>query len=131
MSKIIITAAMLQQLTDKQLQDKHLLLITEDAGGRYSQSGGACSIGSNFALIELAQPDPEYNVPLANDAGIDLKTSDYDLTFLGPGLKLDYLNYQIVLRDDSGLLDSSVMVAKGADIVAKFKAGFNGPSKPC
>lgn len=129
--KINMTDTMVKLLKDKQLSDKTLLLVTDDGGGKYSLQGGACSIGAKFSLIILDQPDPDYAIPLTNNANVALYTSAYDLNFLGDGLMMDYRNYSISLKDNSGLLDGSVRIAKGADVLAAFKKGITVSGATC
>lgn len=131
MAEIKLTESMAQLLKGDRFAGKTLLLVTDDGGGKYSLQGGACSIGANFTVIILDQPDPDYSVPLKNDAGIPLYTSNYDLTFLGHGLTMDYQHYTISLKDDSGLLDGGMRIAKGTDVLAAFKQGITVSGATC
>ncbi|ERL65151.1 iron-sulfur cluster biosynthesis family protein [Schleiferilactobacillus shenzhenensis] len=131
MTEINITDPMAKLLAGPRFAGKTLLLITDDGGGKYSLQGGACSIGTKFTLIILDQPDPDYSIPLTNNAGVPLFTSQYDLTFLGQGLTMDYQHYSISLRDDTGLLDGGVLIAKGADVLAAFKQGIFAAGATC
>lgn len=131
MAEIKITDTMAKLLAGPRFVGKTLLLITDDGGGKYSLQGGACSIGTKFTLIILDQPDPDYSIPLTNNAGVPLFTSKYDLTFLGKGLTMDYQHYSISLRDDTGLLDGGVLIAKGADVLAAFKQGIFAAGATC
>lgn len=124
MNEITLTPAVIEVLKQKQIADKTLLLITDDAGGKYSLQGGACSIGTKFTIVVLDQPDDEYTVQLKNNAGLSLYTSDYDVYFLGQGLKLDYQKAMISLTNNGQLLDNNVLVANGKDILAAFKQGI-------
>ena len=74
MATIKLSQAFVDLMKKKHLDQKTLLLITDDGGGRYSLQGGACSIGTKFTLIVLDQPDSDYQVKLENDAGLDLYT---------------------------------------------------------
>ena len=124
MNENTITPAVVDVLKQKQVADKTLLLITDDAGGKYSLQGGACSIGTKFTIVVLEQPDEEYNVKLKNNAGLSLYTSDYDVYFLGQGLKLDYQKAMINLTNNGQLLDNNVLVAEGKTILDAFKQGI-------
>ncbi|WP_125605215.1 iron-sulfur cluster biosynthesis family protein [Lapidilactobacillus bayanensis] len=121
--KITITETVLQLLKHKKLDDKVLLLVTDDGGGKYSLQGGACSIGAKFTLIVLDEPDQLYQIKLENNANLDLYTSDYDLVFFTDGLTLDLQHYQITLKDNGGILDGAVQIANGQDIIAAFNKG--------
>ncbi|KRL21558.1 hypothetical protein FC98_GL000734 [Lentilactobacillus kisonensis DSM 19906 = JCM 15041] len=124
LATITITNSMKTVLSKQRLLNKALLLIADDGGGQYSLHGGACTIGANFTIVVLDQPDAHYSVPLNNDAGINLFTSGYDLNFLEAGLKLNYQNNSIILSDDAELLDSTVQITKGADVIKAFKSGM-------
>lgn len=129
MPNIKITDAAYRVLEHKAITDKPLLLITNDAGGQYSSMGGACSIGANFSILVLEKPDPEYTVLLANNQKLALYTSDYDLVFLGQGLILDYKQPRLLLRNDAGLLDTSVAVESAAEVLAKNQP--TGKAREC
>lgn len=122
---IKITDSAMQYLREKQVNNKILLLVTDDGGGKYSLQGGACSIGAKFTLITLDQPDDLYQVKLENDANLRLYTSNYDLVFFGAGLTLDFKNYQFTLKDNSGILDGAVQIANGQDIIDTFNKGIS------
>lgn len=98
MATIKLSQAFVDLMKKKHLDQKTLLLITDDGGGRYSLQGGACSIGTKFTLIVLDQPDSDYQVKLENDAGLDLYTSDYDMIFFASGLAMDFQNGRSALR---------------------------------
>lgn len=131
MVKLHVTEKMAQLVTEKGLADKPLLLITDDGGGRYSLSGGACTIGGKFSLIVLNAPDNRFDLQITNDAGWDLRSSAYDEAFMGNGLTLDVAHNQIQLRDDSGLLDSAVEIANGEAILSAFDQGIVAKGESC
>ena len=127
---ITLTDAFVQLIQDKNLADKDLILIADDGGGKNSLQGGACTIGSKFTLIVEDQPDADYPVALENAAGLKLWSSEYDLLFLEPGLKLDFVDHQIRLQDNAHRFDDGLRIAKGADVLAAFHQGLtvNGVS---
>lgn len=132
MPKITLTPSFVALMQKKDLLAKTLLLITDDGGGRYSLQGGACSIGTKFTLIVLAQLDPAYDVALTNDAGLQLYTSGYDMIFLSPGLKLDFADGRISLKDNAhASLDNSVLIADGQEVLAAFKQGLTVAGQSC
>lgn len=131
MNKITVTPAVVNRLKQKQIATKTLLLITDDAGGKYSLQGGACSIGTKFTLVVLDQPDDDYRVRLANNANLSLYTSDYDVYFLGQGLKLDYQKAMLNLTNNGQLLDNNVQIADGKKILAAFNQGIFANSGNC
>lgn len=131
MASITFTPSMLDLLDRNGLRYRPLALITDDGGGKYSLQGGACSIGTKFTLIALNAPDPDYAIPLMNDAGVTINTSDYDLMFLEPGLTMDFQNGSIHLKDNAHTLDSSVRIAEGSDVIAAFAQGILMNGKTC
>lgn len=128
---IHITDTANKLLMDKGVHDKILLLITDDGGGKYSLNGGACSIGAKFTLIYLDNSDSLYPIKLQNEQDVDLYTSEYDLMFLGSGLTLDFNKYQLILRDDSGMLDTNVQLANGQDVLDSFNQEMTFMNKSC
>ncbi|MDT6979547.1 iron-sulfur cluster biosynthesis family protein [Levilactobacillus zymae] len=131
MTPIKLTPAFMAVLDQKNLTTKDLVLIADDGGGKYSLQGGACTIGTNFTLIVLDAPDPDYPVAIANDQGLRLWSSDYDLYFLGAGLTLDVAHHNILLKDDAELLDSTVKIARGQDVLDAFQRGIKLSGDDC
>ncbi|MCH4123256.1 MAG: iron-sulfur cluster biosynthesis family protein [Levilactobacillus sp.] len=131
MAAIKLSDALVAHLKQRQLADKELVLITDDGGGKYSLQGGACTIGTNFTLIVLDQPDSDYAVPLENAAGLHLWTSPYDLVFLETGVAMDYGQGQISLKDDAHVLDNAVQIADGAAVLAAFDRGLTAKGTSC
>lgn len=130
MLNIKVTDSVMTLLKRKNIADKTLLLVTDDGGGKYSLQGGACSIGAKFSIVALDEFDPEYPLSIENNFELKLYTSDYDTRFLRTGLTLDVKNSRITLKDNTGLLDSNVLIANGKDILAAFEKGIimNGES---
>ncbi|MCT4397611.1 iron-sulfur cluster biosynthesis family protein [Pediococcus ethanolidurans] len=130
MLNIKVTDSVMALLKRKNIADKTLLLVTDDGGGKYSLQGGACSIGAKFSIVALDEFDPEYPLSIENNFDLKLYTSDYDTRFLRTGLTLDVKNSRITLKDNTGLLDSNVLIANGKDILAAFEKGIimNGES---
>ena len=118
-------------LVKKQLTDKDLILIADDGGGKYSLNGGACTIGTQFTLITLDHPDPDYPVAIDNARGLKLWSSDYNLYFFDTGLTLDFQHNNIIIKDDAHLLDSAVQIADGQQVLAAFEQGVTAPSETC
>ncbi|KRK89008.1 iron-sulfur cluster biosynthesis family protein [Lentilactobacillus sunkii] len=131
MAKIQLSDSMIHLLNGPRFQNQTLLLIADDGGGKYSLKGGACTIGANFNIVIIHAPDPAYPVKLENNAGLPFYTSNYDLTFLGKGLKMDFQANSIRLSDDAELLDGAVQITKGADVLAAFKKGMTASSSGC
>lgn len=131
MQSIKITDSLLDLLKKKKLNDKILLLVTDDGGGKYSLQGGACSIGSKFSIVVVDQPDPDYQVKVENNAGLNLYTSEYDLHFLNKGLTMDFKNYLISLKDNTGMLDGAVLIANGQEILDAFEQGTIASGETC
>lgn len=131
MSKINLTDSMIELLSGPRFENKTLLLIADDGGGKYSLHGGACTIGADFSIVILDQPDPDYPIKLENNANLPLYTSKYNLTFLGKGLKMDFQANSIRLSDDAELLDGAVQITKGAEVLAAFKKGMTAGHFRC
>lgn len=131
MPEIKLSPSFMALLQRKGWQTKNLVLLADDGGGKYSLYGGACSIGENFTIVSLAQPDPLYQVPLSNDQGLAFWTSDYDLTFCEPGLALDYRNGSIQLKDRSRFIDGAVQLADGATVLQAAQHGATTPNLGC
>ena len=131
MATIQLSDSFVSRMRQNGYTDKTILLIADDGGGRYSLQGGACSIGTKFSLIILDQPDADYDVALENTAGLHLYTSDYDMLFFNPGLKMDFDGGAISISDNAHALDSSVHIANGADVLAAFKQGVMVDGKTC
>lgn len=123
MTKITFSDALMAYLDQRHLTDSTLILITDDGGGKYSLQGGACSIGTNFSLIVVDGPDPDYPVAVPNDRGLKLWSSAYDLYFFDQDVVMDYQNGNILIKDSAHLLDSAVQIASGAEVLAAFAQG--------
>ncbi|MFD1672623.1 iron-sulfur cluster biosynthesis family protein [Agrilactobacillus yilanensis] len=87
-----------------------VFLATDDGSSKFSKVGGTCAIGNKFQLVVSDQQDTDYNIPMANNMGYQLFTSDGELDYLSNGLNLDYRNASLLLKDDSGILDGAVDV---------------------
>lgn len=131
MTHIKFTQSALAQLKKRGLLAHPLLLIADDGGGKYSLAGGSCSIGASFSIIKLSQPDPDYPEKIDNEAGIDLYTSNYDLTFLDDNLVMDYANSGLMLKNDSGLLDGAMRIGDGDKLLAANQAAKQTGVKNC
>ncbi len=131
MTEIRITDAGYDYLAKKGVADSKLILIADDGGGKYSLQGGSCSIGDRFSLIKVAAMDPDYPLTIANNKGLSLYTSDYDLALLDPGLVLDFQNGGLALRSDAGLLDSAVQIGDGEKLLAANKHVAMTGNKNC
>lgn len=131
MPQIHLTDAFMALLDRKHLTQKDLILLADDGGGKYSLQGGACTIGTTFTLIVVDQPDADYPIALANAQGVKLWSSKYDLYFLSAGLTLDVAHHNILLKDDAELLDSTVRIARGAEVLAAFQQGIKLNGQGC
>lgn len=95
-------------LTEHTQPETVLLLTLDDGSNQYSTLGGSCAIGDKFQFVALTQKDPKYNVPVDNNAGLNLWTNADTELYLNNGLILDRVFNQLSLRDDTGVLDSAV-----------------------
>ncbi|MEW4663572.1 iron-sulfur cluster biosynthesis family protein [Lactiplantibacillus plantarum] len=125
MTQIEISDRLKALLVAKGFDKKQLVLVTDDGGGKYSLHGGACSIGTKFTIIVLDQPDPEYNVTVVNNQSLALWTSTYDLIFFNDGIKMDYDQGRIAIKDNA------VQIAKGAEVLAAFEQGVPADNLTC
>lgn len=121
MAKITITQNALDYLKQEGIADKDLILITDDGGGKYSMSGGACSIGSHFSVIWLDHQDSDYPDLIQNNQNLKIYTSKYDLTLLDNEMTLDYKNGSLALKGESGILDEGVGIGNGAALIKANK----------
>lgn len=87
-----------------------MILTTDDGSNKYSSLGGSCAIGDKFQIVILKDADPNYTIPLENDAGLDLSTSPSDADLLGNGLNIAVWHNALALKDNSGILDGSLAV---------------------
>lgn len=86
------------------------LLAADDGSNDYSiGKGGACSVGDSFQVVGVKELKPEYNVKLENNQGVDFYTSDNDKKFFGDGLKIDFKNNFLNLKDNSEILDGQMV----------------------
>lgn len=100
---------------------KPVILALDDGSNKYSNLGGTCAIGDKFQLVMSDRLDPDFDQPLANDAGLQLYTSKAEEYFFTTGLNLKHQSGTLQLGDDSGLLDSAVtiQVAKSEEAAAR------------
>lgn len=117
MAKIKFTQAALDYLKRRGILGDPLLLICDDAGGKYSILGGSCNMGMSYSIIRLDHPDKDYPRVLQNDEGVEIYSSDYDLTMLQDNLHLDYINCGLELKNDGGLLDGAVQIGDGPSLL--------------
>jgi hypothetical protein len=87
-----------------------MILTTDDGSNKYSSLGGSCAIGDKFQIVILKDADPNYTIPLENDAGLDLSTSPSDADLLGNVLNIAVWHNALALKDNSGILDGSLAV---------------------
>lgn len=114
---ITIKPDALAYLQTKMGSQERLFLALDDGSSKYSQLGGTCAIGNKYQLVISDQADPDYAIPLTNDAGLALTTGDLEEMYLGHGLVLDYQLATLGLRDDSGVLDGAVMLNRPVVVV--------------
>ncbi|MFD1393331.1 iron-sulfur cluster biosynthesis family protein [Lacticaseibacillus jixianensis] len=119
--EITIKEAAQDYLATKLIPGERLLLALDDGSSKYSKLGGTCAIGNKFQLVIADAPDPDYAEALANNADLNLTTGALELTYLGHGLTMDYRNGMLNLRDDTGILDGAVTIAR-AQPLAKEEA---------
>jgi len=85
-----------------------IILTTDDGSNKYSSLGGSCAIGDKFQLVVLKDADPNYTIPLENNAGYDMSTSKQDADLLRDGLNVSMWHNALALKDNSGILDGAL-----------------------
>ena len=110
--RINIKPAAQDYLRNKIQDTDNVFLALDDGSSKYSMVGGTCTIGSSFQLVLRNDDDADYAIGMDNNANLALTTGDEESTYLGNGLALDYKNAALVLRDDSGIIDGNVTVAR-------------------
>lgn len=100
------------EIIKKKMDSNHqvVLLALNDGSNKYSKQGGTCTIGANFQFVVLNENDPEYNIKIENNAGLDLYTAEPELGFLEDGLVVNARNATLSLSDNSGIIDGAVTV---------------------
>lgn len=103
-----------QEIMKKQIDnDKQIVLLAlNDGSNKYSKQGGTCTIGASFQFVITDQKDPEYNIKIENNAGLNLYTAKPEMTFLEDNLVVNARNATMSLSDDSGIIDGSVTAHK-------------------
>ncbi|KAL3946810.1 iron-sulfur cluster biosynthesis family protein [Lentilactobacillus hilgardii] len=106
--EIIIKEAAKEYLENQLDVEKDLLLAADDGSNEYSKIGGSCAIGDKFQIVATTHKNNNYKIPINNAQNWKLYTSNSEQTFLGIGLTLDLLHNNLVLKDDSGILDNNI-----------------------
>lgn len=88
-----------------------VLLALNDGSNKYSKQGGTCTIGANFQFVILDKKDPEYDIKIDNNAGLDLYISKSEMAFLDNGLVINAKDSTLSLSDDSGVVDGGVTIS--------------------
>lgn len=98
-------------IMDKKIKPGQVVLLAlNDGSNGYSKLGGTCTIGANFQFVVLDQKDPEFSIPVKNNAGYEMYTSDKELAFLDAGLVLNARNATLALSDNEGIVDGAVTI---------------------
>lgn len=94
-------------------QDHQIVILALDDGStKYSKKGGTCTIGDSFQFVILSKKDPQYNIKLENNAGLDLYTAQPETTYFEPGLVVNARNSTLSLSSDSGIIDGGMTVSQ-------------------
>lgn len=96
-----------------------ILLALNDGSNKYSKLGGTCTIGADFQFVILDKKDPEYNIPIENNAGLKIFTAKPEMVFLEDNLVISARNATLSLSDNSGLIDGAVSVNYEAATITK------------
>lgn len=109
-------------IKSKMDNDKQIVILAlNDGSTKYSKQGGTCTIGDSFQFVILDEKDPEYNIKIDNNAGLDLYTAKPETSFFEDGLVVNARNVTLSLSSDSGIIDGGVTVVnwKPSEITAK------------
>jgi len=106
--KIDIKDSAKKYLDEKLDGKKYIFLVTDDGSNKFSNEGGSCSIGDKFKLVFTNDLDEKYDIPIDNNHNYLIYISSYETNYLGDGLVLDFVKNGLVLKDNGGILDSSV-----------------------
>ena len=97
---------------NKVAENQVMFLALNDGSTKYSKIGGTCTIGANFQFVVSDVLDPDYNIPVENNAGFTIYTAEPETTFLGDGLTLDGRWAMLSLKDNGGIIDGGVTISK-------------------
>ena len=97
-------------LADKIPAGSTVVLTTDDGSNKYSSIGATCAMADKFQLVIINQPDPKFNIPLKNNAGLNISMASYEDYLVSDGLKIDYTHGYLVLKDNTGILGNTVSV---------------------
>lgn len=110
------------EIIKKHVKDGQVVLLAlNDGSTKYSKQGGTCTIGANFEFVVLDEKDPDYDIKIENNAGLDLYTAKAETRFLEDNLVVNARNATLSLSDDSGIIDGAVGVVnfKPSEITEK------------
>ena len=110
------------EIIKKHVKDGQVVLFDlNDGSNKYSKQGGTCTIGANFEFVVLDEKDPDYDIKIENNAGLDLYTAKAETGFLEDNLVVNARNATLSLSDDSGIIDGAVGVVnfKPSEITEK------------
>lgn len=117
-----------KDLIEKYMDNKHqiVILALDDGSTKYSKKGGTCTIGDSFKFVTLEKADPEYNIKIENNAGLNLYTAEPETTYFEPGLVVNARNSTLSLSSDSGIIDGGVTVSQYKPEVVSKEDMLNG-----
>lgn len=89
-----------------------VLLALNDGSNQFSNMGGTCSIGASFQFIIVDKMYDKFDVPVENNMGLKMFTSEDELAFLTDGVNVNYRNGFLSLSDNSGIIDGAMKVSQ-------------------
>ncbi|GHP13501.1 hypothetical protein YK48G_09260 [Lentilactobacillus fungorum] len=106
--KLMITDNALTQLKKVFPNNRKFLLSFDDGVGPFSKVG-VCSLDTSFDIIAVdpAAEVPDYDAKLSTNFG-DWYYKGYSKMYLDDPMKLDFVNQQMKLSGNSGILDGNI-----------------------
>lgn len=100
-----------QTLINKEVKPGSIVLLAlNDGSNGYSKMGGTCTIGDSFQLIVLDHKDPDFDIKIENNMGLELYTGKPETAYLDDGLVFNARNSTLSLSSDGGIIDGGVTI---------------------
>ncbi|ANZ57739.1 hypothetical protein BGL34_03880 [Fructilactobacillus lindneri] len=87
---------------------KYYLLATDDGSNQYSKGGGSCTVGDTFQVVGVNKLAAPYDIKMENNQDVPFYTSKNDESFFDKGMKIDFKNNWLQLKNDGELMDGQM-----------------------